>query len=107
MLVFHFSDLAGLGRKREEIGASTTGGEAGGGGGEGGGGVGEGGVGGRVGRAGESAGAGATAGAGALEDCGLSSETDDSRREPEALVRPPWPPPIGDLSPPRAHSSSS
>lgn len=51
MLVFHFRDLAGLVRKREEIGSSTTGGEAGGGGA-------------RVGEAGESAGAGVGAGAG-------------------------------------------
>lgn len=32
MLVFHFGDLSDLIRKREEIGASTMGGEAGGGG---------------------------------------------------------------------------
>lgn len=101
MLVFHFRDLAGLVRKREEIGASTTGGEAGGGGGGGGGA--------RLGEAGESAGAGAAAGAGVatallsttfLEDWALSSEIDDSRREPVALVRPPW-------SPPRAYSPAS
>lgn len=101
MLVFHFRDLAGLVRKREEIGASTTEGEAGGGGGGGGATVGE---------AGESAGARAGSGAGVattllsttfLEDWALSSEIDDSRREPVALVRPPWPPP------PRAYSPAS
>lgn len=111
MLVFHFRDLSGLVRKREEIGASTTGGKAGGGGG-----------GARVGEAGESAGGRVTdAGAGRaggggvatlssttfLEDWAPSSEIDDSRREPVALVRPPWPPPIVDLSPPRASSPAS
>lgn len=71
-----------------------------------------------MGEAGEGAGAtaGATAGAGVattslstafLEDSALSSEIDDSRREPVALVRPPWPPPIVELSPPRAYSPAS
>ena len=116
MLVFHFRDLSGLFRKREEIGASTTGGEAGGGRGGGGGGDA------RVGEAGESAaGRGTGAGVGRaggggvattlpstfLEDWAPSSGVDDSRRKPVALVRPPWPPPIVDLSPPRAYSPAS
>ena len=118
ILAFHFWDLSGLARKREEMGASTTEGEAGGGatvgtaGGSARGEVGRAGAGGGIGGVGR----GFTGWWGVVtslssttfsEDIAPSSaEDDDSCLGISALVRPSWPPPIAELLP-LAYSRSS